>query len=146
MFTFFGLVATVGTTYVAVEQITALSVLMGCSVGAIACALLVVNNLRDIPTDAATGKRTLAVRIGDPATRRLYVGLIAAAFVIVVIAAVVWRPPALLGLGAIPFAVPPVIAVHRGATGRTLIGVLGATGRLQLAFGLLTTVGLALGG
>ena len=65
VFTFFGLVATVGTTYVAVEDITGLSVVMGLAMGSAACALLVVNNLRDIPTDTAAGKRTLAVRLGD---------------------------------------------------------------------------------
>ena len=65
MFTFFGLVATVGTTYVAVEKITGLSAVMGCAAGSVICALLVVNNLRDIPTDTVAGKRTLAVRLGD---------------------------------------------------------------------------------
>ena len=69
VFVFFGLVATVGTTYVAVEAITGVAWVMGCGVGALACALLVVNNLRDIPTDTVAGKRTLAVRLGDAATR-----------------------------------------------------------------------------
>ena len=80
VFVFFGLVATVGTTYVAVERVTALAVVAGCGVGCLACALLVVNNLRDIPTDTAAGKRTLAVRLGDPRTRWLYVGLVVGAF------------------------------------------------------------------
>ena len=74
VFTFFGLVATVGTTYVAVERITGLSVVMGAAAGCLSCSMLVVNNLRDIPGDTVAGKRTLAVRIGDPRTRDLYVG------------------------------------------------------------------------
>ncbi len=80
VFVFFGLVATVGTTYVAVERVTALAVVAGCGVGCLACALLVVNNLRDIPTDTAAGKRTLAVRLGDPRTRTIFVGLVVGAF------------------------------------------------------------------
>ena len=144
VFVFFGLVATVGTTYVSVERITGLSVVIGCAAGFVACALLVVNNLRDIPTDRAAGKRTLAVRLGDRRTRWLYLALIAATFVAVVVAAVSWRPPALIGLAAAVLAVPPVRRV-RGATGPALIAVLGETSRLQLAFGALTTLGLALG-
>jgi len=145
VFTFFGLVATVGTTFVAVETITGLSVTMGVAAGAVACALLVVNNLRDIPTDAAAGKRTLAVRFGGVATRWLYVGLLVAAFGALVIGAVEWRPGVLLGLAALPAARPPVTKVRRGADGGSLIAVLGETGRLQLAIGLLATVGLAIG-
>ena len=71
--------------------------------------------------------------------------LVLGGIVLVVVAAIVWRPAALLGLGALPFAVPPVRAVRGGAAGRDLVPVLGATGRLQLAFGVLTTIGLALG-
>lgn len=145
VFTFFGLVATVGTTYVAAEAVTGLSVVMGAAMGFAACALLVVNNLRDIPTDAAVGKRTLAVRLGDAPTRRFYVGLVVAAFSFVAAGALTWRGPALLGVAAAPLAVGPVRAVLAGAGGRALIGVLGATGRVQLGLGLLTTVGLALG-
>ena len=78
MFTFFGLVATVGTTYVAIEHVPWVAWPAACGVGFLACALLVVNNLRDIPTDTASGKRTLAVRIGDRATRVLYVSLVPA--------------------------------------------------------------------
>jgi len=145
VFTFFGLVATVGSTYVAVEKVTGLSIAMGCAAGSVACALLVVNNLRDIPTDTLAGKRTLAVRIGDARTRWLYVALIAAAFALVMVGAAAWRPAALLGLIAIPAAIPPIGTVRGGAKGPALIAVLGETGRLQLAFGLLTTVGLSLG-
>jgi 1,4-dihydroxy-2-naphthoate octaprenyltransferase len=145
VFVFFGLVATMGTTYVAVERLTALSVVAGCGVGCFACALLVVNNLRDIPTDTSAGKRTLAVRLGDPRTRSLFVGLVVAAFGWAGIAAV-WRVPTLVAMLAIPVAAVPVRAVVDRASGPALIAVLGATGRAQLAYGTLFALGLALGG
>jgi 1,4-dihydroxy-2-naphthoate octaprenyltransferase len=144
VFVFFGLVATIGTTYVAVGRITGLSVVMGCAAGCLSCALLVINNLRDIPSDSAAGKRTLAVRLGDARTRWLYVALLVSAFVLVVVAAG-WRPWVLVALLATALAVAPVRAVRDGARGPALIPVLGATGRLQLAFGLLATVGLVVG-
>ncbi len=144
VFVFFGLVATVGTTFAAVETITPLSIVMGGAAGALACALLVINNLRDIPTDREVGKRTLAVRLGDERTRWFYVSLIVLAFVLVIVAAVD-RTPVVLALFATPLAVAPVRRVLSGAQGPALIGVLGATGRLQLAFGALATIGLVLG-
>ena len=144
VFVFFGLVATAGTTFAAVERVTGLSVVMGCAAGALACALLVINNLRDIPTDREVGKRTLAVRLGDARTRHLYVDLLLAAYLLV-LGAAVWRPFALLALVSLPLAVPPIRAVRSGATGPALIGVLGMTGRLQLGFGVTATIGLALG-
>jgi 1,4-dihydroxy-2-naphthoate octaprenyltransferase len=146
VFVFFGLVATVGTTYVAVERVTALAVVMGCAAGCLSCALLAVNNLRDIPSDTVSGKRTLAVRIGDPRTRWLYVGLVVAAFALAVVAAVGWRWQVLLALLAAGVAVPPVGAVRAGARGQALIPVLGRTGQLQIAYGALAALGLALGG
>jgi 1,4-dihydroxy-2-naphthoate octaprenyltransferase len=146
VFVFFGLVATAGTTYAAIAEITGLSIVLGCAVGSLACALLVINNLRDIPTDAKVGKKTLAVRLGDRRTRWFYVALVVAAFALLVVAAVAWRMPALLGLLAVPLAWAPCRIVLGGATGPALIPVLGATGRLQMAFGLTTTIGLALGG
>jgi 1,4-dihydroxy-2-naphthoate polyprenyltransferase len=146
VFVFFGLVATAGTTYVVTERLTGLSVVAGAATGALACALLVVNNLRDIPTDRAAGKKTLAVRLGDGRTRVLYQGLIAAAFVAAIVCALVWRWPAALVILGIPLALRPVAMVRGGASGRELIGVLGATGQLQLGFGALFTIGLALGG
>jgi 1,4-dihydroxy-2-naphthoate octaprenyltransferase len=145
VFVFFGLVATAGTTYVIVERLTGLSVAAGAATGCLACALLVVNNLRDIPTDRAAGKRTLAVRIGDRPTRLLYSALVVAAFVIAALCGLA-RPPALLALVAFPLAVPPLRRIRSGAAGRELVAVLGATGRLQLGFGLLFALGLALGG
>ena len=146
VFVFFGLVATVGTTFVSVETITGLSIVIGCAAGFVACALLVINNLRDIPTDAVAGKRTLAVRLGEQRTRWLYVALVGATFIALAVGAVIWRPAALIGLGAVLFAVSPVRRVLGGAGGPALIAVLGETGRLQLAFGVLTTLGLLVGG
>jgi 1,4-dihydroxy-2-naphthoate octaprenyltransferase len=146
VFVFFGLVATAGTTYVIIERLTGLSLVAGVAVGALSCALLMINNLRDIPTDRAAGKRTLAVRLGDGRTRVLYELLIVGAFVAALAAAVAWRWPAALVLLAVSLAVRPVVRVRAGASGRELIAVLGATGRLQLGFGALFALGLALGG
>jgi 1,4-dihydroxy-2-naphthoate octaprenyltransferase len=143
VFVFFGLVATVGTTYVLIERLTSLSTVMGAGAGCLACALLVINNLRDRPSDAAVGKRTLAVRIGDASTRVLYVGLLVAAFVCVAIAAR-WRPWVLLAFGAAPLAAVAGHLVRGGAAGRELIAVLGATGRVQLTYGAFATLGLVL--
>ena len=147
MFVFFGLVATVGSTYVQLGAAhRAWSLVAGAGVGLLAVALLVVNNLRDIPTDRVAGKRTLAVRLGDRRTRSFYIGLVAAAFVAAVACAAWWRSPAALALVSLPLAVGPVRRIHGGASGRQLIAVLGATGRLQLGFGASFAVGLALGG
>jgi len=143
VFVFFGLVATAGTTYAAIESVTAMSLVMGCAVGSLACALLVINNLRDIPTDRDVDKLTLAVRLGDQRTRWFYVLLIAAAFLLCAVATV-WQAPVLLAFLALPLAIRPVRSVLGGAIGPTLIPVLGETGKLQLAWGLLATIGLAL--
>jgi 1,4-dihydroxy-2-naphthoate octaprenyltransferase len=142
VFTFFGLVATVGTTFVAVEDVPWVAWPAAVGVGSLACALLVVNNLRDIPTDTVAGKRTLAVRLGDAATRRFYVGLIGAAALASLVCAID-RPLAAIGALIIVLAVAPVRSVVGGAVGRDLIAVLGATGKVQLAYGLLMTIGLA---
>ena len=144
VFVFFGLVATCGTTFVAVERITGLSVLVGCAAGALACALLVVNNLRDIPGDEVVGKRTLAVRLGASRTRWFYVLLVGSGFVLLLLGAIE-RPPLLVVVAAIPLAVTPVRQVLGGAAGLGLVPVLGNTGRLQLAVGLAATIGLAVG-
>lgn len=144
VFVFFGLVATAGTTFVVVERVPWLAVVAGAFVGLLACALLVVNNLRDIPTDRAVGKQTLAVRLGDRGTRWFYAALIGGAFALIAVTAL-WRPAALVAMLALPAAVRPVRTVLGGASGAALIPVLGDTGRLQLLVGALATVGLAIG-
>jgi 1,4-dihydroxy-2-naphthoate octaprenyltransferase len=142
VFVFFGLVATVGSAYVQLDRITGVAVGASIPVGLLATALLVVNNLRDIPTDARSGKRTLAVRLGDGSTRALYVALVAGAFVLVPLLAL-RRPWVLLALLAIVAAERPLRRIASGTSGMALIRVLGDTGRLQLAFGLLLALGLA---
>jgi len=143
VFVFFGLVATIGTAYVQVERVTATAVAGGVGCGALACALLVVNNLRDIPTDSVTGKRTLAVLLGDRRTRVLYVALVAVAF-LVAVALVVVTPWTLLALAAVPLAARPARTVAAGRQGRDLVPALRDTGRLQLAYAVLLAVALAL--
>lgn len=143
VFVFFGLVAVVGTAYVSIGRVTALSVVAAVPVGLLATALLVVNNLRDIRSDKAAGKHTLAVRIGASATRRLYGALVAGALAFAVVAAF-WRPGALLALPAAAAARPPLRRVLGGTKGPELITALVETGRLQLLFGVLLAVGIAL--
>jgi len=144
---FFGFVATVGSQYVQDARVAALSVLAAVPVGLVAVALLVVNNLRDIPTDERAGKRTLAVRIGERATRWLFQTLVTVAVVWLVpisLAVGSWWP--LLALAALPLAGRAVVTVRSAATGRRLIGALEATGAFHLVSGLLLAVGLALAG
>ncbi|MEO9223907.1 MAG: 1,4-dihydroxy-2-naphthoate polyprenyltransferase [Acidimicrobiales bacterium] len=147
VFVFFGVVATVGSTYVQVGHLTALAFAASLPVGLLATALLVTNNLRDIPGDTASGKRTLAVRIGDGPTRWLYILMVEAAIVSIgVLAFAAGRHWVLLGVAGGILAVRPIIAVRDGAKGRSLIAVLADTGRAQLACGALLAVGLALSG
>jgi 1,4-dihydroxy-2-naphthoate octaprenyltransferase len=145
VFVFFGLVATVGTTYVQLLEVTTASVLGGVAVGSLATAILVVNNLRDIPTDAASGKRTLAVRLGDRWTRRLFLLLVALAYATTAAIAVYGYPRALLGWLSLPWAMQAVAPVERGATGPALIPALVNTGRAELWLAVGLTVGLVLG-
>jgi 1,4-dihydroxy-2-naphthoate octaprenyltransferase len=147
VFVFFGLVATAGSTYVQLERVTGLSVGAAIPVGLLATALLVVNNLRDIPGDSQVGKRTLAVRLGDQRTRYLYVALIVGAVVCVpFVAGLGRRPVAAVALVTVVVAQQPVLRVLQGARGRDLIPVLGGTARVHLVFGVLLTFGLALSG
>lgn len=145
VFVFFGLVAVGGTAYVQGERVTASAVLGGVCMGALACAVLVANNLRDLPTDAVAGKRTLAVVLDDERTRRVYAGLVAVALVVpAAVAAEAGSGWPLLGLIAVPLAVPLVRRVLGGAEGRDLVPVLAGTGRLDLAVGALLALGLGL--
>ena len=146
VFVFFGVVATAGSAYVQTEAITALSLVASVPVGLLATALLVVNNLRDVPGDTASGKRTLAVRLGDARTRWLYVGMLVAAYLAVpVVAGAFDRPAAAVALAGIVLARSPVLAVLEGARGAQLIGVLTSTGRVQLVSGALLAGGLWIG-
>lgn len=143
VFVFFGLMAVAGTAYVQMLSLTWLPWAAAAAIGLLACALLVINNLRDIPTDSETGKRTLAVVLGDQRTRALYIGCVLVPFCVALVLAPA-RPLSLLALAALPLAIAPVRQVRDGATGRGLIVALGQTGRLELAFGALLTVGLAI--
>src|SRR3954468_24344422 len=135
VFVFFGLVATVGTTYVQAGEVTTASVLAGIGCGALACAILVANNLRDIPTDTAAAKQTLAVRLGDRRTRLFYVGLVFTAYAVVVLIALE-HLVVIITLGTALPAVRPALGVLFGAKGRDLVPVLKETGLLLLVYGL----------
>jgi len=143
VFVFFGLVATVGTTYVQAREVTTASVLAGVGCGALACAILVANNLRDIPTDTASGKRTLAVRLGARRTRLLYVGLVFTAYAVVVLIALD-HLLVMVTLGTALPAVRPTLGVIYGARGRDLVPVLKETGLLLLVYGVVLGATLAL--
>lgn len=144
VFVFFGVVATAGSAYVQTGELSGLALGASVPVGLLATALLVTNNLRDIPGDRAVDKRTLAVRLGDRRTRILYVLLLVGAFLAVpLVAGLGGRPIAAVSLVAVLLAQRPVVRVLGGAEGPQLIGVLGATGRVQLAFGALFASGLA---
>ena len=141
VFVFFGLVPVLGTLYVQTGRIDGTAVFAAVGVGALACAILVTNNLRDIPTDSEADKKTLAVRIGDRRTRRLYVVLIILAFAMVLLMAITsaWI---LLGLLAIPWAIRPLRVVTGGAIGPDLVPALVSTGRLVIVYALAVCLGL----
>lgn len=141
VFVFFGLVATGGTTFAAVEQLLWRSWVAGVGVGALACALLVVNNLRDLPTDRDVNKRTLAVRLGDARTRVMFTTLVVVALASSVAIADLG---ALIALAVAVPALTVVRTIHSGVVGAELIPVLGSTGKLQLLFGVLLSVGLVI--
>jgi len=131
-----------GTTYTQTGTVSGQAVIGAIAIGALACAVLVANNLRDIPTDELAGKVTLAVRLGDTGTRRLYLVLIGLPYLGLLVLVPV-HPWTALALLTIPLAVPPVRTVTGGAGGLGLIPVLKDTGRLALIYGVMLAVGLA---
>ena len=143
VFAFFGLAAVAGTAYVQMSALSWLGLVAALPAGLLSCALLMINNLRDIGPDAVVGKRTLAVVLGDPRSRLVYLACLLVPFAIA-LAITPARPLTALALLALPLAVGPIRAVRSGAAGPALIKALGQTGRLQLAFGIALTIGLAI--
>jgi 1,4-dihydroxy-2-naphthoate polyprenyltransferase len=144
VFVFFGLVPVVGTFYVQALTVTTSSVIAACGVGFLSCAILVTNNLRDIPGDTVSGKRTLAVRLGEARTRALYLALVIGAAICVIVLTVTYSKSAVLALASFALAVTPVRIVMSGARGRDLIAALKGTGTLVLVYGIVLGLGLAL--
>ncbi len=144
VFVFFGLVATLGTVYTQAGRLSLAAVLGSVGVGVLASAVLVANNLRDIPNDTVSGKRTLAVRVGDRGTRLLYAALVVVSLVVVVWLALTGHPFALLTLPAYALLWPALQALRSGAAGLDLVPVLARTGRFQLVWSVLLAVGIAL--
>jgi len=143
VFVFFGLVATLGTTYTQADVVTWPALVGAVAVGLLACAILMVNNLRDIPTDVVAGKRTLAVRLGDWRARRVFAAMIWLPLLLAVVCAFA-APWALVTLVLLLPAVLLTLPVLAGARGPLLVPVLAGTGLFELAYGVLLGVGLAL--
>jgi len=141
VFVFFGLIATVGTYYTQTGEITALSILCAIPMGSLSCAILAVNNIRDRAQDELVGKRTLAVRIGDSKARKAFVALLAIAHLSALATLI---PQALLTLLVLPLTLSISRSVISGATGSALIPLLGKTGKLQMFFGALFAIALAI--
>lgn len=144
VFVFFGVVATTGTEYVVTDAVSVTGVLASVAAGSFACALLVVNNLRDIPGDTLAGKKTLAVRMGDAGTRRLFAVLVIIAAIAIGSTAITSDVWALLGLVGISALRPALRALAGGAKGRELVAVLAVVGRAQLVLGITYSGGLVL--
>ena len=141
VFTFFGLVATMGTYYVQTESLTVLSFIVAIPMGALSCAILAVNNIRDRAQDELVGKRTLAVRLGDKKARHLYVSLLVLAHVAAVATLI---PTAMLTLLVAPMSFSISKFVLSGVSGKELIPALGRTGKLQLIFAIVFALALAI--
>lgn len=143
VFVFFGLVAVIGTAYVARDdpRVTGLSIACAVPCGLLAVGVLVVNNLRDIPRDAAAGKRTLAVMLGDRLTRRVFAATLLLPYAVLIGIALA-HPWTLLATASASLAVGPVRTVLGGAVGPKLMSPLAVTGRLMLIFAALLSVGL----
>jgi len=141
VFVFFGLTATIGTFFSQTGRVTALSILCAVPMGALSCAILEVNNIRDRAQDELVGKRTLAVRVGDSKARKGFVGLLAIAHISALATLV---PSSLLTLAVLPLTISLSRAVLSGETGPSLIPLLGKTGKLQMFFGALFALALAI--
>jgi 1,4-dihydroxy-2-naphthoate octaprenyltransferase len=141
VFLFFGVIATMGTYYAQTEELTLLSFIVSIPMGALSCAILSINNLRDRPKDQLVGKQTVAVRIGDRKARLLYVGLLVLAHVAAVATLI---PTTLLTLLALPMSFSISRQVLSGISGKDLIPVLGRTGKLQMFFAILFAIGLGI--
>jgi 1,4-dihydroxy-2-naphthoate octaprenyltransferase len=144
VFVFFGLVAVLGTQYVQALRVDWVGAVLAVAAGALSSAVLVANNLRDIPTDARSGKVTLAVRLGDARTRLLYQGLLAVAGV-ATLSLVVATPWCATGFIAAPLAVRATAPVRRGRGGRDLIPVLRDTGLTLLVWSVAVALALTFG-
>lgn len=143
VFVFFGLVATLGTTYTQAGQVSLPAVIGAIGTGLIACALLMANNVRDIPTDMAAGKRTLAVRLGDRHARESYVLMLAVAILLVIVLAPA-KPWMLIVLLLIPACLMPAWLMVNGRKRKSLIPVLKQTGLINLGYSVLFSLGLVL--
>lgn len=139
VFIFFGFVAVCGTEFTQSGQVTLVGLACALSIGSFSAAVNLANNLRDIPTDAATGKITLAVRLGDRGTRLLWVALVCVPFVV----SLALGGRALFALAAVPFAAFAARPIVRGALGSELIPVLGLTGRAMLLWAVLTALAIS---
>jgi 1,4-dihydroxy-2-naphthoate polyprenyltransferase len=148
VFLFFGLVAVAGSYYVQTEELTRLAVDLGVSVGLLAAAILVVNNIRDLETDRRAGKRTLAVRLGRERTRWLFVAMLVLAFLNIVAVVVTGEADAwlLISLAAAPLAAPLIRTVRTRTDGPALNRALADAGRLLAVFSILLSAGLLLSG
>ena len=142
---YFGFVPVLGTFYVQTDRVDITAIIASAGIGALITAILVVNNLRDIPSDRDAGKKTLAVRIGDTATRRLFTGLLIVGFAAIPVVAITQSPWSLLGLASVPWAVRPVGIVRVGALGRDLVPALAGTGLLVAAYAFWLSLGLIIG-
>jgi 1,4-dihydroxy-2-naphthoate octaprenyltransferase len=141
VFAFFGVAAVAGTALVQMRELSWLGLAASVPAGLLSCALLMINNLRDIPSDRESGKKTLAVRLGDARSRVAYIALLVVPFALA-LGLAAYRPFTLLVLLALPLVIAPARIVRGGATGPALITALGQTGRVQLAFGIAFTIGL----
>ena len=141
VFLFFGVIATMGTYYAQTEELTLLSFIVSIPMGALSCAILSINNLRDRPKDELVGKLTVAVRIGDRNARRMYVALLILAHFAAIATLI---PTALLTVLALPMSLSISRQVLSGISGKELIPLLGKTGKLQMLFSILLAVGLGI--